>query len=178
MIHVIALCAVILLTILVLRRNGRVWTKGETYFLEPGANSQSTSQALLDPYSLSHILHGLIFYTLFQKLSPSNNLLASLSLEAAWEMVENSSFIIDKYRANTASLDYYGDSVLNVMGDLGSMTVGWVLAKYLPVRASVALFLLIELFMVAMWRDNLSLNVIMLLRPVESIKQWQLRAGK
>jgi hypothetical protein len=58
------------------------------------------------------------------------------------------------------------------------MTVGWVLAKYLPVRASVALFLLIELFMVAMWRDNLSLNVIMLLRPVESIKQWQLRAGK
>lgn len=59
-----------------------------------------------------------------------------------------------------------------------TMTVGWVLAKYLPVRASVALFLLIELFMVAMWRDNLSLNVIMLLRPVESIKQWQLRAGK
>lgn len=178
MIYLAAVCAVVLLTVLVLRRNGRVWTKGDTYFLEPSAISPSTSQALLDPYSLSHVLHGLLFYALFQNLSPSSNFLASLSLEAAWEMVENSSFIIDKYRQNTASLDYYGDSVLNVMGDLGSMAFGWVLAKYLPVRASVALFLLIELFMVAMWRDNLSLNVLMLLRPVESIKQWQLGAGK
>jgi hypothetical protein len=169
---------ILLLTILILRKNGRVWTKGDTYFLEPSANSPSTSQALLDPYSLSHVLHGFAFYALFHRLSPESNFLASLALESAWEVVENSSFIINKYRANTASLDYYGDSILNTVGDLMSMVVGWFMAKHLPVRSSIAVFLAIELLMLGVWKDNLSLNVIMLLYPIDAIKMWQLKAMK
>ncbi len=165
---------VLIVTVILLRRSGRVWTKGTTYILEPSANAPSTSQALFDPYALSHILHGLVLYAAFHRLAPEHNFLASLTLEAVWEVVENSSFVINKYRQNTASLDYYGDSILNTGGDLVSMIAGWFLAKYLPIQASIGLFLAIELIMLRVWKDNLTMNVLMLLYPVDAIKTWQL----
>lgn len=163
------------LTVAILRVNGRVWTKPPKYLLETSTSSPSTSQALLDPYSFSHVLHGVIFYWMFHSLPLESNFLASFGLECAWEVVENSSWIINRYRSNTASLDYYGDSVLNVTGDLLSMVVGWLLAHRLSVAGSAALFAGIEVGMLLKYRDNLTLNVLMLVSPLDSIKKWQLQ---
>jgi len=163
------LCAVALM-----RKNGRIWAKPPKYLLEKSANAPSTSQALLDPYSLSHVLHGIIFYWLFHWMRPETNFLLSFGLECVWEVFENSSFIINRYRSATASLDYYGDSVLNTTGDLLSMVVGWVIARYAPAWTSIVVLAVIELAMLAAYRDNLALNILMLLYPVERVKKWQL----
>jgi hypothetical protein len=175
--HVAAWTMVMYLcTVAILKHNGRLWAKPPKYLLEKSANAPSTSQALLDPYSLSHVLHGILFYWMFHRwLTPSQNFLASFGLECAWEALENSSFIIDRYRTTTASLDYYGDSVLNVSGDLLSMVAGWFLARTAPVWVSIAVLVAIEIGMVVQYRDNLLLNIIMLVYPVNSIKQWQLQ---
>lgn len=162
------------LTVGILRTQGRLWSKPPTYILETSTNSPSTSQAFLDPYSLSHLLHGIIFYWMFHSLDPTSNFLASFGLECAWEIVENSSWIINRYRANTASLDYHGDSILNVTGDLASMVVGWVLAHTVSVAGSVSLVAGIEMAMLLAYRDNLTLNVLMLLYPIDAIKEWQM----
>ena len=102
--------------------------------------------------------------------------LAAVFVEAAWEVFENSSFVIERYRAATISLGYCGDSVLNSMSDIAACTIGFALARLLPARVSVALVVGTELALGYLVRDNLTLNVIMLVHPFEAIKQWQ-RAG-
>jgi hypothetical protein len=164
----------VLCTIAVLRKNGRIWAKPPKYLFEQSANAPSTSQAFVDPYSLSHVLHGIIFYWMFRWMHPSHNFILSFGLECAWEAIENSSFIINRYRSATASLDYYGDSVLNTTGDLLSMVVGWGIAMYAPVWVSLAVLFAVEIGMLAAYRDNLTLNILMLVYPVETIKTWQL----
>lgn len=166
-------------TVVLMISNGRLITKP----FQPGqhgyhvfttrTDGNRTSQNLFDPYSLSHILHGFIFYALFHRFDPHTNFMASMVLECVWEVVENSASVIDKYRANTVSLDYTGDTVLNTTGDLISMAFGWWLAKQLPVSVTILAFAAIELLMVLVWRDNLFLNVLMLVYPIESVKQWQ-----
>lgn len=167
--------AIYVLTVIMLRVNGRVWTKPPKYILETSTNSPSTSQAFLDPYSFSHVLHGVLFYWMFHSLDPSSNFLASFGLECAWEILENSSFIINRYRSATASLDYYGDSILNTTGDLLSMIVGWLIAHHASVTTSCLLTAAIEIGMLLAYKDNLTLNIIMLIAPVQAIKEWQLR---
>ena len=111
---------------------------------------------------------------MFHRMSPGNNFLLSFGLGCAWEAFENSAFIINRYRSATASLDYYGDSILNATGDLLSMVVGWLIARHAPVWTSVTILGAIEAGMLAAYRDNLFLNVLMLIYPVERIKAWQL----
>lgn len=139
--------------------------------------SSENSQHLTDWYSFSHILHGLIFYALTLWLAPQWSLgqrfLAAVALEAGWEIVENTPLIMDRYRTATISLDYYGDSIVNSLMDIVSMMAGFALAMVLPVWVSVALFLGIELGMAYAIRDNLTLNVLMLIQPFEAIRQWQ-----
>jgi hypothetical protein len=139
--------------------------------------SSENSQHLTDWYTLSHVLHGLIFYAVLSYLMPRASLAARLALavaiEAGWEIVENTEMVINRYRSATISLDYFGDSVINSVMDTLAMVVGFLVAGWLPVGASVGLALASEVFMAVMIRDNLALNVLMLLWPVEAVARWQ-----
>ena len=140
--------------------------------------SSENSQHLLDWYSPSHLLHGLAFYFILRYLLPHLSvgwrLVIAGLIEAAWEVVENTSWIIDRYRGETAALDYFGDSILNSTADMAMMLVGFVIAMRAPVWLSVALFIAAEVIVGYIIRDGLILNIIMLLWPLEIIKQWQL----
>ena len=140
-------------------------------------NSSRTSQMLSDWYSPSHIVHGFLFFAglwlVGRRWPLERRFLVALAIEAAWEIVENTPLIINRYREETAALGYTGDSVLNSMSDIAMMIGGFLVARRLPVWASVAIVLVLELVPLFVIRDNLSLNVWMLLAPNEALKAWQ-----
>jgi hypothetical protein len=173
--------AMLVTAVLFLHFAGRVWwcaCRTPTPF-SVHVWSSHNSQHLFDPYAFSHLLHGLIFFFairwLFPRLSFPWVLLLSLLIETGWEVLENSPMVIDRYRAATASLGYSGDSIVNTLGDILACAIGVWLARAIGFRWSLALFVLIELAMLALIRDNLTLNVIMLLTPVDAIREWQLQ---
>ncbi len=139
--------------------------------------SSENSQHILDWYSPSHVLHGLLFYMALHVLLPrielASRLILAAAIEASWELIENTSWIIDKYRGDTISLNYYGDSVVNSVSDLSMMVAGFMIAARTPVWASVTLFIAAELVVGVIIRDGLLLNIIMLLYPIAWIRQWQ-----
>lgn len=139
--------------------------------------SSENSQHLMDWYTPSHVLHGLAFYAVLWlvagRLSLGTRLVIATVVEALWEIIENTDAIIERYRAATIALDYYGDSVINSVADMVAMLVGFWLARVLPVWASVALFILAEVVTIWWIRDGLMLNVIMLLWPLDAVREWQ-----
>lgn len=143
--------------------------------------SSENSQHIADWYTFSHIIHGFLFYGLFWlirrltglPISVGFALLLAIVLESAWEITENTDAVINHYRTATISLDYYGDSVLNSVSDILAMALGFLFARFAPVWITVTGALAMELFVGWLIRDNLTLNVIMLLWPMDWIKAWQ-----
>jgi hypothetical protein len=154
-----------------------ICTCGYVKLWEGDVNSAGNSQHLTDWYSFSHLIHGFGFYLLFwlvgRRWPAGLRFLAALTLEVSWEMIENTSFIIDRYRAETISLDYYGDSIINSVSDTVTAVIGFWLAYHLPVTAIVLLTIAMEIGVGYAIRDNLTLNIIMLLHPLPWIKAWQ-----
>ena len=142
-------------------------------------DSPKTSQMLADWYSLSHIVHGLIFYfllwLLFRRSPVALRFLGALLIEAAWEVTENTPFVIDRYRETTAALGYSGDSVINSVSDILMMALGFLAARKLPVWAAVLLVIALEVLPLFVIRDNLTLNVWNLLAPNPAVQAWQAR---
>ena len=140
-------------------------------------DSPRTSQMLIDWYSFSHIVHGLLFYGalwLFARRSPVEwRFVVALLVECAWEIAENTPMVIDRYRATTAALGYTGDSVLNSLSDISMMALGFLIARKLPLWAGIAALLVLEITPLFAIRDNLTLNVIALLAPNEHLQAWQ-----
>jgi Protein of unknown function (DUF2585) len=141
--------------------------------------SSENSQHLSDWYSPSHIIHGFLFYgalwllSRWVPMSIGTRLILAVAIEASWEVIENTDWLINRYRVQTVALDYYGDSVINSVADTLFMIIGFFLARWWPVWLTIAVAIALELIVGYMIRDNLTLNVLMLLWPVQSILDWQ-----
>jgi len=177
---IIAAALVPLLMIVLLRAEGRriLCACGHFALWVSDWCSSNTSQQLLDPYSFTHVLHGFLFFwliaLLFKRMPRPWQFLLALSLESAWEVFENTSFVINKYRTETAALGYQGDTIVNSLGDLGCALLGFVIARQLGVPRSLIVFVLIEVVLTFWIHDSLLLQILMLIRPVEAIELWQM----
>lgn len=165
--------------VVVLRYMGRLWLCdcGEVYLWVGDAWSPDTSQHLLDPYSFTHLLHGVVLCWILSVVLPrlrwTWQLWIALSVEAAWELIENSDAVIQRYREAAGALGYFGDTIVNSLGDLLMCGLGFALARYLGFRRSLVLFVALEVTLLFAIRDSLLLNVVMLIHPIEWVKDWQ-----
>ena len=172
---------IIAITISVLVWQDRIWwCKWDSPILlwSSDAWSKHSSQHLFDPYSFTHVLHGLLFYAaLFlifrRRLSLAWLLFIAVLAESGWEILENSKAVIERYRTATFSLDYFGDSIANSFGDVISCAAGFLVAHKLAFWRSLFLFALVEIILIFTIRDSLLINIIMLIHPIEAVKAWQ-----
>jgi hypothetical protein len=177
--HWLIALATVALAAAILLAAGRppICTCGRIDLWAGAVQSADNSQHLADWYTPSHIIHGFLFYGLgwlFLRRNPiGERFVGAVAIEAAWELLENSQMIIDRYREATFALGYNGDSVINSVADIGWMALGFLLARRLPVAATIALAIAFELLALWIIRDNLTLNVLMLLAPVDAIREWQ-----
>lgn len=177
---VVAILAILLFTVVQLRNQDRLWicSCGQVFFWVGDIWSADNSQHWFDPYSFTHLLHGVIFFWLLALLLPKVpvawRLVIAVAIEASWEMLENSQFIIRRYREATAALGYEGDTIVNSLGDIFICAAGFMLAYYLGWWRSLILFLATEIVLIFWIRDSLILSILMLVYPIQAIKTWQL----
>ena len=175
----LAIAVVVVAMAYQLRNQGRLWWCSCDYLLLWSGDTWSSdnSQHLFDPYTFTHVLHGFVFCGLLALILPRLpalwQLTIAVSIEAFWEIVENSEFVIRRYREETAALGYHGDTIVNSLGDLFACGIGFVLARRLGFRRALAVFILTEAVLIMWIRDSLLLNVLMLIYPSEAIKAWQ-----
>jgi hypothetical protein len=177
--HLLAALAIVALAAAILLAMGRnpICTCGHVALWTGTVSGPENSQMIADWYTPSHVIHGFLFYLagwlLLRRRAIGERLVAAVAIEALWELIENSPMVIDRYRTATVAFGYVGDSVLNSVADIGWMTLGFLLARRLPVWTTVALALFFELLTLWVIRDNLTLNVLMLVWPIEAIRVWQ-----
>jgi Protein of unknown function (DUF2585) len=174
---IVIVCA-LAATALQLHNQGRLWWCSCRGFLWTGnAWGSLTSQTFLDPYSFTHILHGLMFCGLLtlvvRRLPISWRLCMAIIMEASWELIENTNTVIERYRAATAFLGYQGDTVINSLGDITCCGIGFMIARKLGWRCSLVLFITTEAVLLIWIRDSLLLEILMLVNPINAIKVWQ-----
>ena len=179
-VHWAVLALVLAVSALVLHAMGRPWwcKAGDLVPWSIDIHTRHNSQHLADPYTVTHAMHGLILYgalwlTLGGVAAPATRAALALGVETAWEIIENTSWVIERYRAATISLDYYGDSVINSLGDILAFVLGYAAAGTIPVWVSVASVVAGDALLVVLMRDGLLLNIIMLVHPIEAVKTWQ-----
>ena len=176
----ILIFAVVALSVVQLWRQGRVWwcQVGDYAPWSWQVWSAHNSQHVFDPYTFTHILHGVLFFwiasLIFRKVPLAWRLLMAISVECAWEVAENSNAVIQRYREATISLNYFGDSIINSLGDILSFSFGFWLAYKLRLWLSLAFFVAVEIVLLFWIHDSLILNIIMLIYPIEAIKKWQM----
>jgi hypothetical protein len=162
-----------------LRRQGRLWTCACGYVKAWAGdiNSAENSQQFFDPYSFTHVIHGFMFIALVHLIWPRLpevwKIVSALSLEAVWEVIENAPYIIQRYRTETISIGYTGDTILNSFGDILACALGAVVARKIGVVKTLVLTGAIEATLLILFRDSLLLNIIMLIYPIEALKVWQ-----
>jgi Protein of unknown function (DUF2585) len=170
--------AILLLMSAILRAAGRlpICACGYVDLFHPALDA-GNSQHIADWYTLSHIIHGFLFYLagplILKRRPPGERLILAVAIEAAWEVFENSPMVIDRYREATIALGYSGDSIINSVADVAFMALGFAFARRAPVWVTVAVAIAFELIALLAIRDNLMLNILMLVAPVDAIKAWQ-----
>jgi hypothetical protein len=176
----LTMLAILALTVVQLRLQGRVWwcACGQWALWWGDVHSSHNSQHPFDPYSFTHIEHGILYCGVLalvaRRLPLAWRLCLAVAIAASWEVIENTDFIIDHYRSVTAAYGYRGDSIVNSLGDILSAVVGFLLARRLGPWWSLVLFVAIEIGMLLWIRDSLLLNIVMLLHPIQAIKEWQI----
>lgn len=177
--HWLIALAMVAVAAAVLLAMGRppICTCGTVKLWTGAVQSADNSQHLADWYTPSHVIHGFLFYALgwlfLRRNGMGERYLAAVAIEAGWELLENSQYIIDRYREATFAFGYNGDSVINSMADIGWMTLGFLLARRLPLPATVTIAIGFELLTLYTIRDNLTLNVLMLVAPIDAVRVWQ-----
>ena len=162
-----------------LRWQGRLWTCacGYIWLWSGNINSADNSQHFFDPYSFTHVLHGFMFigivYLLWPRLAEDWKIAIALSAEALWEVIENSTYVINRYRTETISIGYLGDTVLNSFGDILACALGVVVARKLGVTKTLIITAIVEITLLIVIRDSLLLNIIMLIFPIDAVRIWQ-----
>ncbi|MFN2516184.1 MAG: DUF2585 family protein [Pyrinomonadaceae bacterium] len=176
----LVIAAAFVATALLLRIEGRLWICSCGRFLIWAGEicSSDNSQHFLDPYSFTHVLHGFLFFWLIAwllpRLRPIWQLTLAIVVEASWEVFENTNFIIERYRAETAALGYNGDTVANSFGDIICCVVGFIIARRLGLRRSLVVFGALELVLIVWIRDSLLLEILMLVFSIDAVRAWQM----
>lgn len=167
-------------TVFQLHHQGRIWwcACGQPFLWIGDIWGSHTSQHLFDPYSFTHVLHGVVYcglvWWVFPRVLFVWQIWIATGIAALWEILENTQFIINRYRTVTIGLGYKGDSIANSLSDIGCCIIGFILARHLGFRRSVILFVATELVLLIWIRDNLTLNILMLIWPIDAIKSWQI----
>ena len=175
----VVIFAIIVVAVVVLNWQGRVWWCQQGDYTPWAWNiwSSHNSQHIIDPYTFTHILHGVLEFWLiglvFWKMPMAWRFVLAIFIESSWEVAENSSYIINRYREETISLDYFGDSIINSLADIAACASGFMIARYLRFWKSLAFFVATEIILILTIKDSLIINIIMLISPIEAIKKWQ-----
>jgi len=176
----LAIVASFVATAILLRLEGRLWicSCGKLLVWAGQVCSSDNSQHFLDPYGFTHVLHGFLFFWLIAWLAPRLpsgwQLTLAIAVEALWEVFENTNFIIDRYRSETAALGYQGDSVVNSFGDILCCLLGFLIARRLGLGRSLIAFAALELILIVWIKDSLLLEILMLVVPIDAIKALQM----
>ncbi len=175
----VAMAIICVATAILLAMGRTPWCRCGSIKLWTGdAWGPENSQQFTDPYTFTHITHGVLLYLLLhlvaRRLPLGTRTVVAVALESGWEILENTDMVINRYRAATLALGYYGDSVFNSVGDILACAVGFMLAARLPVRVTVGMVILLEVALTLWIHDSLLLNIVMLIYPIEAVRTWQL----